>query len=190
MTSSGDLKRAKRALRREMLERRDALSPPERLRRSRSIVERVAALPEIAGVMLLLTYRAMGSEVDPRGIEDLLVGAAFALPKVVGPAIVPIGFHAGDALVRSALGPEEPRSDDAVPVGAIGAVLVPGVAFDRRGGRIGYGGGFYDRFAASLPAHTPRIALAYGLQVLAEVPTGGTDRPVDLIVTEDEVIRP
>lgn len=177
-------------MRREVLARRDALPAAERLRRSRAIVERVAALPELDGVGLLLAYWPLGSEVDPRGITEFLPGIALALPKVVGPTIVPIAFRVGDPLAPSRLGPHEPVSGDPVPLAEIGAVLVPGVAFDRTGGRIGYGGGFYDRFAAALPAATPRIALAYGLQIEERVPVGGTDRAVDLVVTEGEVIRP
>lgn len=177
-------------MRREVLARRDALVAPERLRRSHAIVERVAALPEVVDAEIVLSYWPMGSEVDPRGIADLLVAAALALPKVVGPDIVPIAFRVGDPLAATPLGPREPVFGDPVPLEAIDAVLVPGVAFDRRGGRIGYGGGFYDRFAAALPARTPRIALAFALQLEVSVPTGRTDRSVDLIVTEDEVIRP
>lgn len=178
-------------MRREVLARRDALPASERHLRSRRIVERVAALPEISGVAVVLTYWPMGSEVDPRGIAEVLgSGVALALPKVVGPAIVPIGFRVGDALAPTPLGPQEPVFGEPVPLEAIDAVLVPGVAFDRSGSRIGYGGGFYDRFADALPVRTPRIALAFALQLEAGLPTGGTDRRVDVIVTEDEVIRP
>lgn len=190
-STSGALKRAKRATRRDALARRDALDPRERSRWSRAIVERVATLPEMADVEVLLTYWPMGSEVDPRGIAELLgARVSLALPKVVGPSIVPIGFQVGDPLEATSLGPREPAFGEPVAPGSIDAVLVPGVAFDRSGARVGYGGGFYDRFAAALPPRTPRIALAFSIQVEAEVPSGGTDRPVDLIVTEDEVIRP
>ena len=71
---------------------------------------------------------------------------------------------------------------------SIDVVGVPGVAFDRRGVRIGYGGGFYDRFLRGLPAFT--VALVFGLQVLDEdIPSGRFDLPVDAIVTEEETIR-
>jgi 5-formyltetrahydrofolate cyclo-ligase len=71
---------------------------------------------------------------------------------------------------------------------SIDVVGVPGVAFDRGGRRIGYGGGYYDRFLRGLPAFT--VALAFGLQVLDEaLPTGRFDLPVDAIVTEGETIR-
>jgi 5-formyltetrahydrofolate cyclo-ligase len=68
-------------------------------------------------------------------------------------------------------------------------VVVPGVAFDRRGARVGYGGGFYDRLLPRLRAGVPPIAIAFALQIVPEVPEGGMDRRVDAIVTEDEVIR-
>lgn len=174
-----------------MLARRDALAPEERTRRSHAIVERVAALPEMVGVALVLTYWPLGSEVDPRPLLGLLpTGIAFALPRVVGQAIVPVAFRPGDPLAPTALGPEEPVLGSPVPLEAIDAVLVPGVAFDRTGSRVGYGGGFYDRFAPSLPHRTPKIALAFSLQIEEAVPTGGMDRRVDLIVTEDGVLRP
>jgi len=65
---------------------------------------------------------------------------------------------------------------------------VPGVAFDRGGSRVGYGGGYYDRFLRNLPAFT--VAVAFGLQVVEEaLPAGRFDLPVQAIVTEDETIR-
>lgn len=174
-----------------MLAQRDGVAFEDRERRSRSIAERVAALPETSGVTLLLSYWAMGSEVDPLFLIPLLpVGVALALPRVVGRDIVPTAYRPGDPLAESALGPREPTLGGPVEPEAIGAVLVPGVAFDPSGSRIGYGGGFYDRFASILRSGAPRIALAFELQVLPEVPTGPSDRRVDLIVTEERVIRP
>lgn len=174
-----------------MLASRDAIVPEERRRRSRAIAERVAALPEIVAASMVLFYWPMGSEVDPLHLIGLLpVGIALALPRVVGPKIVPITYTPGDPLSPTRLGPEEPSMGSPVDPAELGAVLVPGVAFDPAGRRVGYGGGFYDRFAGSLPETTPRIALAYELQILPEVPNGIFDRRVDLLVTEERVIRP
>lgn len=178
-------------MRREVLAQRDGVASEDRARRSRSIAQRVAALPEMAGVTLLLSYWPMGSEVDPLFLLPLLpVGVSLALPRVVGRDIVPTAYRPGDPMAESELGPREPTLGGPVEPSAVGAVLVPGVAFDPSGSRIGYGGGFYDRFAAILPAETPRIALAFDLQVLPEVPTGPFDRRVDVIVTEERIIRP
>jgi 5-formyltetrahydrofolate cyclo-ligase len=68
-------------------------------------------------------------------------------------------------------------------------VVVPGVAFDREGDRIGYGRGYYDRLLGRLGPSVPAVAVAFGMQVVERVPSGGTDRRVDAIVTEDEVLR-
>lgn len=178
-------------MRREVLAVRDGAPFEDRQRRSRSIAERVASLQEISGLTLLLSYWPMGSEVDPLLLLPLLpIGIALALPRVVGREIVPTAYVPGDPLAPSDLGPREPTLGGPIEPGAIGVVLVPGVAFDPSGSRIGYGGGFYDRFAGALPSGTPRIALAFEFQVLPEVPTGPFDRRVSLIVTEERVIRP
>ena len=83
----------------------------------------------------------------------------------------------------------EPSGRDVVGPEDLDAVLVPGVAFDRGGARIGYGGGFYDRFLARTRNGVPAIAIGFALQVVEAVPEGRIERRVDTIVTEDEVIR-
>lgn len=190
MPGSGDLKRAKRALRASILEARDALPHPDRAARSRRIAERLAALPELAGVGILLAYWPFGSEVDPRPFLAGLVGVRLALPRVTGSMIVPVAFRSGDALRTSPFGPSEPVLGEPLDPATIGFVLVPGVAFDRAGGRVGYGGGYYDRFLPALAPGTPRVGAAFSLQVVEDVPVGPSDLGVDAVVTEDEVIRP
>jgi 5-formyltetrahydrofolate cyclo-ligase len=66
-------------------------------------------------------------------------------------------------------------------------VVVPGVAFDRKGRRLGYGGGFYDGFLSTCGA--PRIAIAFGVQVVDSVPCDECDLPVGVVITEDEIIE-
>jgi 5-formyltetrahydrofolate cyclo-ligase len=83
----------------------------------------------------------------------------------------------------------EPRPDvSRVTVEAIDWVLVPGVAFDLAGGRLGYGGGFYDRLLPLLRPGTPRIAGAFDAQVVAHLPAAPHDLPVDCIVTETRMV--
>ena len=190
MPGSGDLKRAKRALRASVLAARDAIPHPERAAMSQRIAERVAALPELAGVGLVLAYWPFGSEVDPRPFLAGLAGVRLALPRVTGSMIVPVSFRSGDALRTSTFGPVEPVLGEPLDPATIGFVLVPGVAFDRAGGRVGYGGGYYDRFLPALAPGTPTVGAAFSLQVVDAVPAGPSDLRVDLVVTEDEVIRP
>jgi 5-formyltetrahydrofolate cyclo-ligase len=83
----------------------------------------------------------------------------------------------------------EPSGGDVVAPEDVELVIVPGVAFDRRGGRVGYGRGFYDRFLDRTRPGVPAIAIGFAIQVVDAVPSGGMDRRVDAVVTEDEVIR-
>ena len=88
-------------------------------------------------------------------------------------------------------GIREPNEDLLRPVdgGEIEAILVPAVAFDRRGYRVGYGGGYYDRFLPAAP-QAVKIGVAFAAQIIGEVPVDAHDLPVDRIVTECEVIVP
>ena len=83
--------------------------------------------------------------------------------------------------------PERCRHFDAP--GEIDLILLPGVAFDRTGGRLGYGGGFFDKLVAHLPRRPVLIAGAFALQVIDAVPQESTDHRVDWLVTEHETIR-
>ncbi|NLJ79396.1 MAG: 5-formyltetrahydrofolate cyclo-ligase, partial [Tissierellia bacterium] len=72
---------------------------------------------------------------------------------------------------------------------SIDLILVPGVAFDHRGYRIGYGGGYYDTFLAKVDKDVTKIGLCFNIQIIPEVPTESHDIPVDYILTEEELIR-
>ena len=101
--------------------------------------------------------------------------------------LVSYAVTAADQLVEGRGGLLEPDPERARPVEeGFDLVLVPGLAFDRRGGRIGYGAGFYDRFLEETDAL--KVALAYSLQVIDSVPVEPHDVPVDRILTEDESI--
>ena len=92
-------------------------------------------------------------------------------------------------MVETAAGPPEPLERTRVPTSEIDVIVTPGVAFDRRGFRTGYGGGYYDRFFRRVPPGAFRVGVCFALQVVPEVPTGPSDQLVDAIVTEDEVLR-
>lgn len=185
------LKRVKRAVRREVLEMRDALAPEDRAERSRRIADRLLALPEIAAARTAMAFSSFGSEVDTGPILEGLTarGIALALPRIEAGDLVPIAFRPGDPMTAAPFGALEPSGDRALAPGEIDLVVTPGVAFDRRGSRIGYGGGFYDRFFRRGRRDALRVAVAFALQVVSSVPGGRADEPVDAIVTEDELIR-
>jgi 5-formyltetrahydrofolate cyclo-ligase len=185
------LKQAKRALRRSIVERRDALSPSERAERSRRIADRVLGLPEVLEAGTAMAFWSFGSEVETEPVIERLheAGARVVLPRIEDGEVVAVPYEPGDAVAATHFGAMEPSGPEVVSAEEVDVVLTPGVAFDRRGGRIGYGGGFYDRFLPRTRPGVPAIAIAFALQVVDEVPQGGGDRRVDAVVTEDEVIR-
>lgn len=190
-TPSHRLRFAKDALRRRVLADRDALSRRERSDKSAAITERLLALPEILDAGMIMAFWSFGSEVETEPVLarlDLL-GKLVALPRVRGREVVAVSYEPGAPLTATSFGAMEPAAGRLVRPEEVDAVVTPGVAFDRRGRRIGYGGGFYDRLLSRIRPSTPAVAIAFSLQVVDEVPAGASDRRVDLIVTEGEVIR-
>lgn len=138
-------------------------------------------------------FLPIGSEIDPRPALDRLraLGCRICLPCVVAPE-TPLVFRLwrdGDALVREEFGTMAPApTAEAVEPDFI---IVPMLAFDRDGYRLGYGGGFYDRSLEALRrTKTVRaIGVAYAAQEIAAVPRGDYDEPLDWVVTEQGVLR-
>lgn len=188
--NSTALKRAKRTARAEVLARRDAISPAERALMGERIVERFLALPEMERVRAVMAFWSFGSEVPMDPLIASLVGAGVtvALPRIVDGQIEPRTWEPGEPVTETHFGAREPEGGRVLDPAEIDVVATPGVAFDRAGGRVGYGGGFYDRFFPRTRAL--RAAVAFGLQVVDRpLPGGSFDLPVHLIVTESETIR-
>jgi 5-formyltetrahydrofolate cyclo-ligase len=185
------LKSAKRALRREVLAARDALSLDDRVARSGAIVERLLALPEAVDARTVMAFWSFGSEVDTAPLISRLLddGRTVALPRTEGPEIVPVTYQRGDPVRPTAYGAMEPPFGRVLGAEELDLVVVPGIAFDGSGNRLGYGRGFYDRLLSRRRPGVPAVAIAFGMQVVDAVPSGGADRRVDAIVTENEVIR-
>jgi 5-formyltetrahydrofolate cyclo-ligase len=189
--SSGALKRAKRGIRRAVLEERDAASSDVRAAWGERIAERFVTLPEVRSAKVVMVFSSFGSEVPTGPIVERLrdLGVVVALPRIEGADLVPVPYAPGDPVRPTSFGAVEPIRPEGVDTASLDVVGVPGVAFDRRGRRIGYGGGYYDRFLRGLPGFT--VGIAFGLQVVADdLPTGSFDLPVRAIVTEGETIRP
>lgn len=189
--NSGGLKRAKRRIRREVLRERDAAIPAARKETGERVVERFLALPEVQRARTIMLFSSFGSEVPTGPLIERLHerGVVIALPRIEDGDLVAVPYAPGAPTTTTSFGAEEPVGGVLLGASSIDVVAVPGLAFDRRGRRIGYGGGYYDRFLRGLSAFT--VGLGFGLQVLDEdLPSGSFDLPVDAIVTEDETIRP
>jgi 5-formyltetrahydrofolate cyclo-ligase len=181
----------KRDIRRSVLHERDALLEEDRRARSAAITERLMALPELRSTRTVMAFWSFGSEVDTSRLIEALhaAGKRVALPRVDGREVAAVVYVPGDPTTATSFGAMEPTSAEIVRPTEIDVVIAPGVAFDRNGGRIGYGGGFYDRFLRSVRADTQVIGLAFAVQLVDEVPRSEHDRLVDVVVTEEEVLR-
>ena len=168
------------------------MSAAERQALSERITARLLGLEAYRAARYVMAYKSFGGEFDTsRFVADVLAsGRRLALPRVDG-ASRAIRIHQVHdpqiELVAGVWGIREPRVDlcPEVPASQVEFVLVPGVAFTRRGERLGYGGGYYDRFIGSLGSHRPALVVAaFDLQVVDELPLSQTDQRVDLVVTE------
>ena len=182
----------KAQLRLEAFARRDALERDWRREAAKALAAHALAAPELSQVRPVGGYWPIRSEVDPRPILRGLVkrGQIAALSQILHPHLSWREWRPGDVLIKGGFGVREPGPD--APQCFPKALLVPIAAFDRRGGRIGYGKGHFDRSIAALSAHHPVLAvgLAFGVQEVERVPTEAHDQPLAVIVTETEVIRP
>ena len=180
--SADDLAEAKRRLRLDATQRRDALDAADRARWSARIVEHLAG--RLGADALVMTFVAIRSELDLGELSHRASGVV--LPRVENGRLVAVRYRPGDDLVPSRFGVPEPVGEPIDP-SEVDVVCVPGLAFDRAGRRIGYGAGFYDRFLPTLRPGTPTIGVAFGAQMVERVPTGAHDRLVDLVITEEGV---
>lgn len=190
--TSAELKRAKRAVRRRVLAVRDAMSASERERASARIVDRVMALPEVERASTVMAFWSFGSEPDTAPIIQSLHarGVLVTLPRIVAGEVEPLIYAPGDAVTETSFGAWEPSGGEGLDPSAIDVVVTPGVAFDRFGRRVGYGGGFYDRFFRRTRPDTARFGIGFGVQLIyGDLPSGHFDLGLDGVVTEIEVIR-
>lgn len=192
MTTSADLKRAKRAVRLRILAARDAMSASERDQATARIVDRVLSLPEVGRASTVMAFWSFGSEPGTAPLMEALDsrGVRVALPRIVGGDMEAYVYAPGDAVTATSFGASEPSTGAALDPSAIDVVVTPAVAFDRSGRRVGYGGGFYDRFFPRTRTDTLRIGIGFDLQLVEEeLPGGHFDLGIDAIVTESGVVR-
>ncbi len=184
-------------LRQQTLSRRDALTGDEQLRRSRLIMERAVNLPQFIRANTIFVYVSFRSEVD----TGELINTMLQLKKTV---VVPVTLVQKKALLPVAITdpklelasgycniPEpiaEIRDSQRVSPETIDLIFLPGSVFDERGGRLGYGGGYYDRFVSTLAPQALRVGLAYEEQVVKEAPLQEHDELLDLILTEKRTL--
>ena len=193
MNESGAFDGNKRELRRRMLALRRALAAEERASYSAAITERILSLEAVKQVRTIFAYAAMEDEVQTEALISSLLemGKRVALPLITGKRTMEaVLVPAMDALEYGAYHILTVREDRRVvlPPKEIDCVLIPGVAFDMDGTRLGMGGGYYDVFLPKIPCAV-KIAMAYSCQIVESVPKLSHDCGVDWIVTEKGSFR-
>ena len=182
----------KRALRRDAFVRRRAIVPAARAAFSRRLAEEGLRLARLWRPKIVSAFHPLRDEPDTLPLLTALAaeGFATALPVVVGrgsPLVFRL-WRAGEPTRAGAMSIREPLAD--APVVDPDLLFVPLACFDRRGNRIGYGAGYYDRSLAALRAMKPVHAagVSYGVCEVAAVPYEAHDETLDAVVTEQETI--
>jgi len=183
---------AKRELRRLAIADRDAIPAEERRAISEVICRLVAESTEFGQARCVLLFASFGSEVDTTWLlrAALADGRRLVLPRVdpgTGALEIREVRSLEDDLAPGLWGIPEPVPERCprVDLGDVDFVLVPGVAFDHARRRLGYGGGYYDRLLAELPASAAAIAICFAAQLRESVPAADHDQRVPAIITEN-----
>ena len=185
---------SKKIIRKNIQEARDALTCHSRLSLSFLVVDKLMGLNAYKASKDILAYYPFRSEIDTTIIirNALEQKKKIILPRVNGKKLDL--YYIKD--LKNDLAPGSFDIMEPIPSKCtiasyknIDIILVPGVGFDRNFNRLGYGGGFYDKLLEELPVKIPRIALAFNLQLIENIPIMAHDLKVDIIITEKEILR-
>ena len=184
----------KRHMRKEMKAALAAMPPEEAAAKSLAACSAIESLPEFALAGSVMLYNPIPAEVD---CVHLALTAwqrekVVLLPKVTWEQRHMIAvqcFSLADEMVPSRYGIQEPAAGQPWPLEDIDFIVVPALAFDRKGNRLGRGGGFYDRFLAQPRRRAVACGVAFSRQVVDELPVQANDCPVEILVTDTEVLR-
>jgi 5-formyltetrahydrofolate cyclo-ligase len=184
----------KRQLRTALRAQRKGLSPTEVTTKSRLVTERLFAFAPFQQASIVVLYNADENEVVTEAIwrESLQQGKKVYYPRITADRenLEFIRRHPDDALIAGTFSILIPPGNELLfKLQSTDIVLTPGVGFDLRGNRLGRGKGYYDRAFRGVLAGALRVALAYELQIVPEIPTGPEDERVQWIVTEERLIK-
>lgn len=186
----------KKILRKKILAKRAELVKDGKFYLSENVIENLVNTEYYKNAKNIMTFISFGSEIDTHEFikdaikegKNIFVPVTFHETREMKPSLLK-NFEELEKGYFNILTPKQEYIRYIDPM-EIDMVIVPGAVFDRRGYRIGYGGGFYDRFLSTkVRKDIPKIAIAFDLQIIDKVPTEDYDVPVDFIVTEKEIIN-
>ena len=186
-----DLRAEKKALRSKIIAARRKLTDNYRQRASNRMMTVFCALPDFKEPRKVLCYASMVDEVQIRPLMEkwLSLGVTVALPHITGKGqMEAVSFTDFDSLVEGEYGILTPdlEKGEIIPPDELDLIIVPGIAYDTRGERLGMGGGFYDAYLARA-TKAKRIALAFSCQLVAKIPMEAHDVLVHKIITEQGI---
>ncbi len=193
--ATNSLTDAKKALRAKVLAAREALPAAARHAATDAIMQRLVSLDAYRDAGCVLTYMSFGAELDTHRFFDRVLrdGKMAVLPRIdkVSKSLRLHRVESHADLVDGVWGIREPRAGaPLVTMTEIDMVLMPGLAFDRAGNRLGYGAGYYDRLLAPVAYQKPlRVAAAFDCQVVDAVPVGPGDQPFHILITESQLLQ-
>ena len=183
----------KAAMRTLVRQRRNSQTDRDRL--SRHILAQLVALPEYAAARTVMCYLSIGAEVETHDLPHRAWAdnKRVVIPYCTGPHLDAFVLHGLEQLEPGTWGILEPKdelrplADYRIEPERLDLIVSPGVAFDRQGGRLGNGMGYYDRFLARVPLSVPKIGLGFDCQMVAAVPMTADDVYLDKIITEQAI---
>lgn len=185
--------KSKESIRLENKKKRDSMDSLIKEKLDRKIYENLIKSKAYANSNFIFIYVSMKNEVDTHRIIKFSIenGKKVCVPKVISKkdGMESVLIKSFSDLKAGKYGILEPKEDRfIVNPKDVDLVITPGLAFDMSGGRLGYGAGFYDRFLKDTSKDCIKAGIAYSFQLEKEIPTGSEDIPVDIIVTENEII--
>jgi len=175
----------KRKIRSTMLLKLKKHKEEDRERKSSIIKEKLFGTKEFIKAQTVMFYISFGGEVKTQGmiIDAQKLGKKIAIPVCDRKhGLKPCFYHKGSRLVIGPYGVHEPVEKKAISLDDLDLVIVPGLAFEKKGRRLGRGKAYYDHFLAKLRRRAPVISLAYDFQILPKVPATPTDVDVDRVI--------
>lgn len=176
----------KKEIRLEMIQRRLSMSNTEVSKKSAEILEKLENLSEFKEAKVIMAYYPVRNEVDVKRILSLK-DKVILLPKCISKRkMIAVKFSSFEEIKKGIFDIPEPLSDEPYN-GEIDLILVPGLAFDERLYRLGYGLGFYDEFLRN--RKSLKIGLAYDFQIVKEIPFSNEDVKMDIVISERRILR-
>jgi 5-formyltetrahydrofolate cyclo-ligase len=189
------IKEKKREIRREVSERLGALSSDEIAKRYEAIEARLFEFANfLESRIVFLYYSRKGEASSQKILKRCLQSNKILVLPALDPArhrmkLLKVDNLGKDLIAGPAGIPQpDPTRCKLVPIDRVDIAIVPGIAFDEKGGRVGTGEGYYDRLIPRLPVTTRKVALSLEAQILPQVPMESHDKHVDIIITENRVI--